>query len=69
MAIYARTAVPSAVRLMRVVHSHSNGVGAFFDKRSDVDLEWCVSISVTACMLTVDIYLAIMIPEKKSSKR
>ena len=44
-----------------LIVGHSTAFASLLTLWSDVDFEWRISISMTACILTVDIHLAILI--------
>ena len=61
MAVYARTAIPSATWLTHIIDPHLNFVLSILDQLRYVDVEWCIAVAMSACQLSVDIYLTILI--------
>ena len=61
MSIDSRSTIPSAVGLLGIIHTNSDGIDTFFDIRRDLDLERCVAIEMSANLSTVYEYLAILV--------
>lgn len=61
MAIDSRTAIPSAVRLPRVIHSHSHGVHSLLDVRRDIEFERGIAIEIGPHQSSIDIDLRVLV--------
>lgn len=61
MAIDSRTAIPSAVRLPRVIHSHSHGVHSLLDVRKDIEFERGIAIEMGPHQSSIDIDLRVLV--------
>jgi hypothetical protein len=61
MAIDSRTAIPSAVRLPRVIHSHSHGVHSLLDVRRDIEFERGIAIEMGPHQSSIDIDLRVLV--------
>lgn len=61
MAIDSRTAIPSAVRLPRVIHSHSHGVHSLLDVRKDIEFERGIAVEMGPHQSPIDIDLRVLV--------
>ena len=61
MAIDSRTAIPSAVRLPRVIHSHSHGVHSLLDVRKDIEFERGIAVEMGPHQSPIDIDLQVLV--------
>lgn len=61
MAIDSRTAIPSAVRLPRVIHSHSHGVHSLLDVRRDFEFERGIAVEMGPHQSSIDIDLRVLV--------
>ena len=61
MAIDSRTAIPSAVRLPRVIHSHSHGVHSLLDVRRDIEFERGIAVEMGPHQSSIDIDLRVLV--------
>ena len=63
VAVDARTRVPAAVRLLRIVHLHNNLVEPFvlIKIRCHVNCERCIAIVMLTSLLSIDIDLCLLI--------
>ena len=61
MSIDTRSTIPSAVRLLGIIHTYCNGIDTFFDIRRDFDLERCVAIEVSANLDAIHKNLAVLV--------
>lgn len=59
--IDSRTAIPSAVRLPRVIHSHSHGVHSLLDVRRDIEFERGIAIEMGPHQSSIDIDLRVLV--------
>ena len=61
MAIDSRTAIPSAIRLPRVIHSHSHGVHSLLDVRRDIEFERGIAVEMGPHQSSIDIDLRVLV--------
>lgn len=61
MSIDSRSTIPSAVGLLGIIHTNSDGIDTFFDIRRDLDLERCVAIEVSANLDAIHENLAVLV--------
>ena len=61
MSIDSRSTIPSAVGLLGIIHTNSDGIDTFFDTRRDLDLERCVAIEVSANLDAIHENLAVLV--------
>lgn len=61
MAIDSRTAIPSAIRLPRVIYSHSHGVHSLLDVRRDIEFERGIAVEMGPHQSSIDIDLRVLV--------